>query len=103
MGKKKRSMSPGLANRLNGSIRKGRRETLYKMIQKRCDGRVPCYVCGENITSENYATLEHILPLGNGGTDNMDNLWLSHAKCNNKRSDNGQYFCIGITEELRFK
>lgn len=103
MSKKKRSMSPGLEKKLNGQVRKGRRETIFKMINKKCDNIVPCYVCGKEITEEKYATLEHILPISHGGTDEMNNLWLSHAKCNNKRSDNLEYPCTGIVESLRFK
>jgi len=32
-------------------------------------------------------TLEHLIPLCNGGTDAESNLLLSHAACNNERKD----------------
>ena len=86
MGKKKRIMSPGLRRRLDGSVRKGRRETLWKMAMKH-RGVVNCYVCGKPITKEGHATLEHILPVSKGGTDDMGNLALSHEKCNQVRGN----------------
>ncbi|ARB11536.1 HNH endonuclease [Pectobacterium phage vB_PatM_CB7] len=49
---------------------------------------VNCYVCGQAITKESFATLEHIIPVSKGGTDNMDNLALSHQKCNQLRGNN---------------
>ena len=101
--KKRRIMSPGLEKRLTAGVRKGRRETIYKMILKKCDNVIPCYVCGKAITAEKYATLEHILPQSHGGTDEMNNLWLSHEKCNKLRGDNLDYPCIGIDDSLRFK
>lgn len=86
MGKKKRIMSPGLRKQLDGSVRKGRRETLWRMAMKH-KGVVNCHVCGKPITKESYATLEHILPVSKGGTDDMGNLALSHEKCNQARGN----------------
>ena len=87
MGKKKRNMSPGFRKQLDGSVRKGRRETLWRMAMKH-KGVVNCYVCGKPITKEGYSTLEHILPASKGGTDDMGNLALSHEKCNQFRGNN---------------
>ena len=86
MGKKKRSMSSSLRNQLEASVRKQRRETIWKMTLKR-DGEVRCFVCGGLITEYKYATLEHIIPSSKGGTDDMDNLSLSHKKCNERRGN----------------
>jgi len=83
---KKRSMSKGLRNQLQASVRKSRRQTLWRMQYKK-EGCVSCFVCGDPILKEEYATLEHIQPVSLGGTDDMDNLALSHRKCNQKRGN----------------
>lgn len=54
---------------------------------KRGDGIVNCFICDKPITKEEYATLEHILPVSLGGTDDMCNLALSHQKCNHTRGN----------------
>ncbi len=72
--------------RLTSAVRAGRRETLYRMLAKKHRGIVPCYVCGQHV-SENVATLEHIIPLSKGGTDEMANLSISHYTCNNRRGN----------------
>lgn len=84
---KKRSMSPGLRKQLEAGVRKSRRQTLWRMLFKRGDGVVCCFLCEKPITKPEYATLEHILPLSKGGTDEMHNLALSHQKCNNQGGD----------------
>lgn len=78
---------PGSKGWRHSQIRKRRRQTLYRMLAKRHAGRVPCFCCGEHVPIE-QATLEHILPLSQGGTDDMDNLAISHAKCNHRRGSN---------------
>lgn len=97
------SKTPHIKARLGGSVRKNRRETIFKMIFKKCNRIVPCFVCGENIKNVEQATLEHILPKSKGGTDEMKNLWLSHEKCNQHRGDNLNFPCVGVSESLRFK
>lgn len=66
------------------SILQSRRDTIYKMKTKRNDGICPCYVCGMHVELKN-ATLEHIVDRSAGGTNAMDNLDISHAKCNHER------------------
>jgi 5-methylcytosine-specific restriction endonuclease McrA len=34
-------------------------------------------------------SVDHIIPVAEGGRDDRDNLQLSHKKCNNKKGDNG--------------
>lgn len=72
--------------KLEANIRKSRRETLYRMLKKRNSGVVPCFVCGKNVLSDD-ATLEHIIPISKGGTDDMNNLTISHGKCNWNRGN----------------
>jgi 5-methylcytosine-specific restriction endonuclease McrA len=48
-----------------------------------------CCWCGRDTITKpnksNSATLEHIIPRANGGTDDLDNLAMSCNKCNGKR------------------
>lgn len=78
-------MSGGLKARLAGNVRQNRRETVYKMLLRR-QGSVPCFVCTRHVDEE-MASLEHVVPLAHGGTDEMDNLSISHALCNQLRGD----------------
>lgn len=42
----------------------------------------PCVICGEDFTSEDLITAEHIIPLRSGGSNSKNNLGPAHAKCN---------------------
>lgn len=55
-----------------------------------------CYICGDKCNYEDYIvkdgtiicgdyypSIEHVIPLCKGGTDNWDNIRLAHRKCNN--------------------
>jgi 5-methylcytosine-specific restriction endonuclease McrA len=52
-----------------------------------------CYLCSEPVdldiprTSRMGATVDHILPLAKGGSDEFENLQLAHWICNNRKSD----------------
>lgn len=70
-----------------GAIRKHRRETIYKMMRKKHCGKVPCFVRSKHVIPSE-ATLEHILPVSKGGTDDMENLSISHRVCNERRGNN---------------
>jgi 5-methylcytosine-specific restriction endonuclease McrA len=70
---------------LKTSIRQQRRETVYALTFKKL-GRVPCFVCGDHVPQDG-ATLEHITPRSKGGTDDMSNLAISHARCNHSRGN----------------
>lgn len=76
--------------KLHLSMMSNRRETIYKFMIKKHDGMVPCFVCGKHVKEKN-ATLEHILPKSQGGTDEMDNLTISHYQCNNARGNNTEF------------
>ncbi|WP_414488391.1 HNH endonuclease [Stenotrophomonas maltophilia] len=71
---------------LEAAVRKSRRETVYKMLCKRNSGSCPCFVCGRHVKAQ-HATLEHILPVSKGGTDDMSNLAISHNACNARRGN----------------
>lgn len=83
---KRLRLSPEVRGRLGGQIRTQRRETIYKMTCNKNGGLCPCFVCGEHVAPED-ATLEHKLERSKGGTDNMDNLAISHGPCNWSRSN----------------
>lgn len=73
------------------------RSKIYGTIARQLHGVVPCWVCGEPVTVAE-ATLEHIKPLAEGGSSHLENLAISHARCNQgrhataamKRSNQGQ-------------
>ena len=39
-----------------------------------------CYICRQDVTTEGH--IDHVIPRFLGGTDNLDNLRLTHARCN---------------------
>ena len=49
----------------------------------------PCLFCGGRLSLDpatgDGATLEHIRPRSDGGTDDLLNLGLAHARCNNEK------------------
>ena len=57
---------------------------IYKTVAVQLHGTVPCWVCGEHVALED-ATLEHIKPQCEGGTGHLENLAISHARCNHAR------------------
>ena len=65
------------------------RTKIYKTVARQLHGVVPCWVCGEHVLPE-AATLEHILPRGEGGSSHQDNLAISHALCNGQRHATGR-------------
>lgn len=60
------------------------RDKIYKTVARQLHGQVPCWVCGEHVLPTS-ATLEHIRPLSEGGSSHLDNLAISHDRCNNQR------------------
>ena len=64
------------------------RDKIYKMVARQLHGVVPCWVCGEDVSSA-QATLEHIKPRSEGGTSHQENLAISHDFCNNQRHIKG--------------
>ena len=60
------------------------RDKIYQTVARQLHGRVPCWVCGEHVPPE-AASLEHMRPLGEGGSSHLENLAISHAACNQRR------------------
>lgn len=65
--RKLRKPSGPLKAKLQGAVRKGRRETIYKMLGRQHDGKVPCFECSHHVTEEE-ATLEHIVEQSDAAT-----------------------------------
>ena len=64
------------------------RDKIYKTVARQLHGQVPCWVCGEHVLPA-AATLEHILPLSEGGNSHQANLAISHELCNSQRHAKG--------------
>ena len=60
------------------------RDKIYKTVARQLHGVVPCWVCGQPVAQAD-ATLEHILPLSEGGNSHLENLAISHGTCNRER------------------
>ena len=62
---------------------------IYRTVARQLHGVVPCWVCGEHVPLE-AATLEHMLPLCEGGSSHAENLAISHEVCNGQRHAAGR-------------
>ena len=56
------------------------RKTLWMQGRK-------CHLCGGEIYRISQATLDHIVTVSDGGSDELDNLSLAHGPCNMERGD----------------
>lgn len=61
--------------------KKGKQSVVIQSLIKR-DGR-QCFYCGLE-TSDEDASVEHVVPLNAGGTDHMANKVLAHQRCNSE-------------------
>lgn len=72
--------------RQSSGTSKGRRRIVSRLRGRDGDA---CIWCGEAMMFYGdgplRATIEHVIPLGRGGLDNMNNMALAHLKCNNGR------------------
>ena len=57
---------------------------IYRTVARQLHGVVPCWGCGQPVAQAD-ATLEHILPLSQGGNSHLENLAISHGTCNRER------------------
>ena len=65
------------------------RDKIYKTVARQLHGVVPCWVCGQRVLPA-AATLEHIVPLSEGGNSHQANLAISHEVCNGQRHAKGR-------------
>lgn len=89
------SYSMGSDDRLNGTNTVDKDITLFKLFM-RCNGT--CQICGEPcdyddysrsesgafIAGNNYPSIDHVVPISNGGKHSWDNVRLAHRICNVK-------------------
>ena len=59
-----------------------RKKTYVQIKKKLYRKNDACYRCGRPLLVFSHATLEHIVPLSQGGLDNQNNMALAHKKCN---------------------
>ena len=57
------------------------------ICNKKCDYEDYTYVNDTFIAGNNYPSIDHIIPLNKGGTDEWDNLKLAHRYCNTIKRD----------------
>ena len=55
------------------------------MKWQECGGE--CYLCGEQIDRDKAFALDHVIPFGRDGKDELDNLKATHLWCNQAKSD----------------
>jgi len=71
-----------------GSARKARKVATLRDLYGEC-----CWLCGAPMDfdaprqSSLAPTLDHVVPLSQGGTHHNRNLRLAHSQCNNQRGD----------------
>jgi 5-methylcytosine-specific restriction endonuclease McrA len=46
-----------------------------------------CGICGEQIINRKDASIDHVIPIGRGGHDSIENMQPAHVWCNNIKSD----------------
>jgi len=46
-----------------------------------------CWLCNRAIALADTLSIDHVRPLSRGGSNKIDNLRLSHERCNRKRGD----------------
>lgn len=56
-----------------------------RLLLKESD--VKCTYCSKDITDNKDCTIDHILPKFHGGTNNIKNLTICCADCNNKKGN----------------
>lgn len=71
-------------------------------IRKKCAGKCAC--CGCKLNKDNF-TVDHVIPLSRGGTNDFDNLLPLCNKCNGNKADmfvwpDGFYLALGNTGRL---
>lgn len=69
-------------------IKQKRRKTYVNIKMRLYRDSDVCYRCGKPIIVFGDATLEHKVPLSQGGLDNINNMALSHEQCNKNAGNN---------------
>jgi 5-methylcytosine-specific restriction endonuclease McrA len=84
-----------LRRRSMGSRNNHQRKAMFRYL--RSIGGAYCGICGEKMnllcarTDPEGATIDHIVPRAEGGTDSRSNLRLAHKRCNENRGRTLQF------------
>ena len=66
----------------------------WQDIARRNGGNLKCWICGDVCDPEDkgdkHPSIDHIIPLSNGGTDTYDNVRIACRGCNRDRSNRVQ-------------
>lgn len=74
-------------------VRNKRKQELIKRQNCKCDVCSVEMITDQNVNSVNYATIEHVIPLAEGGIDDPSNWTITCVSCNRARSTmNYEYF-----------
>jgi 5-methylcytosine-specific restriction endonuclease McrA len=58
-----------------------------EQLQKLLDTQKKCHICGKRFTKKDPATLDHVIPISNGGRHEASNIALAHKSCNSRKRD----------------
>lgn len=72
-----------------GKGKRVKRESSYKQDKKKLYVKCKiCAICKVSFKNIKEATLDHKIPLMRGGSNQFDNMQLTHEKCNSKKGNN---------------
>jgi 5-methylcytosine-specific restriction endonuclease McrA len=79
-----------MASRGNGQYQRNRRNLIKRNLQ--LNGKYVCEYCSKNMQFHNskekdYVTIDHLVPLSNGGSNRIDNLVVCCNECNHTKAD----------------
>jgi 5-methylcytosine-specific restriction endonuclease McrA len=83
------SVNGAAGRRRRQAKRYGDQVTIDKLIER--DGHAPCHLCDESIHYEDRGgswgpSVDHLVPLSEGGDDTLENTALAHKWCNSVRN-----------------
>lgn len=62
--------------------------TTKQYLRKKLNETKTCKICGEAITHDNHATIDHIWPKSKGGINHLLNYRFICVRCNLRKGDN---------------
>lgn len=74
--KERHAVRRQLHNRKAHALKTGRGEILKVL------GQPKCAICGERFRNDDEKHIDHIIPIAQGGTNDLANLAMTHARCN---------------------
>lgn len=68
-----------------------------KTVYAKCNG--VCAICGKPVKFKKM-TVDHIVPLSKGGTNDRSNLQLAHLSCNRAKADMSADEFFGLVDQI---